>query len=97
MVEFLKVATRGFGMWVFRGRGICLGSEAGLKPDPRRFDPIFKDFSGRDSVPGSDATHLIAEDASGRNSLAASVQKGRTITKMTMKIINSVGTSFIMR
>ena len=58
---------------------------------------FFKDFSGRDSVPGSDATHLIAEDESRRNSLAASIQKGRTITKMTMKIINSVGTSFIMR
>ena len=58
---------------------------------------FFKDFSGRDSVPGSDATHLIAEDASGRNSLADPIQNGRTITKMTMKIINSVGTSFIMR
>ena len=58
---------------------------------------FLKDFSGRDSVSGSDATHLIAEDLGGRNSLAASVQKGRTITKMTMPIINSVGTSFMMR
>ena len=58
---------------------------------------FLKDFSGRDSVPGSDATHLIAEDLGGRNSLAASIQKGRTITKMTMPIINSVGTSFMMR
>jgi hypothetical protein len=97
MVEFLKVATCGFGMWVFRGRGICLGREAGLKPDPRRFDPIFKDFSGRNKRSGSDTTHLIAEESSGRNSLAAPVQNGRTITKMTMPIINSVGTSFIMR
>ena len=46
MVEYLKVATRSFGMWVFRGRGICLGREAGLKPDPRRFDPIFQGFFG---------------------------------------------------
>ena len=58
---------------------------------------FFKDFSGRDSVPGSDATRLIAEESGGRNRFAALVQKGRTITKITMPIINSVGTSFIMR
>ena len=88
---------RRFRMWVFRGRGICLGSEAGLKPDPRRFDPIFKDFSGRDGVPGSDSTRLIADRNATRNRFAVLVQKGRTITKTTIPIINSVGTSFIMR
>jgi hypothetical protein len=54
-------------------------------------------FRAATSVPGSDTTHLIAEESSGRNSLAAPVQNGRTITKMTIPIINSVGTSFIMR
>jgi hypothetical protein len=65
-----------------------------IRAGPAQF---FKDFSGRDSVPGSDTTHLIAEDKGLRNSLAASVQNGRTIAKITMPIINSVGTSFTMR
>jgi hypothetical protein len=58
---------------------------------------FFKDFSGRDSVPGSDATHLIADQAGGRNRLAEAIQNGRTITKITMPIMSSVGTSFTMR
>ena len=58
---------------------------------------FFKDFSGRDSVPGSDTTHLIADQTGGRNSLAKAGQNGRTITKITMPIMSSVGTSFTMR
>jgi hypothetical protein len=58
---------------------------------------FFKDFSGRDSVPGSDATHLIADQTGGRNSLTGPAQNGRTITKITMPIMSSVGTSFTMR
>jgi enoyl-CoA hydratase/carnithine racemase len=44
-----------------------------------------------------DATRLIADQNARRNRFAALVQKGRTITRITMPIINSVGTSFIMR
>ena len=84
-------------MWVFRGRGIASGVRHDYEIAPRRVTQFFKDFSGRDSVPGSDATHLIAEETGGRNRLADPAQKGRTITKITMPIMSSVGTSFIMR
>jgi hypothetical protein len=84
-------------MWAFVEGEICLRREARLQVCSAPGDPIFKDFSGRDSVPGSDATHLIADQAGGRNRLAEAIQNGRTITKITMPIMSSVGTSFTMR
>jgi hypothetical protein len=84
-------------MWVFVEGGFASGMRQDLSPIRAELAQFFKDFSGRDGVPGSDATHLIAEVTSGRNSLAGAVQNGRTITKITMLIMSSVGTSFMMR
>jgi hypothetical protein len=96
MVEFLKVATRGMHGHSWKGR-VASGVRQDLSLIRAGLTQFFKDFSGRDGVPGSDATHLIADPKGGRNSLAMAVQNGRTITKITMPIINRVGTSFIMR
>src|SRR5262245_9859586 len=97
MVEFLKVSTRVFACGSFAEGGFASGVRHDYERAPRRVTQFFKDFSGRDSVPGSDATHLIADQTGGRNSLAVPGQNGRTITKITMPIMSSVGTSFIMR
>jgi hypothetical protein len=86
-----------FACGYFAEGGFASGMRHDYEPAPRRVTQFFKDFSGRDSVPGSDATHLIADQRGGRNRLAAPAQNGRTITKMTMPTMSSVGTSFTMR
>jgi len=97
MIEFLKVATRGSACGYFVEGGFASGVRQDLSLIRAGLAQFFKDFSGRDSVPGSDATRLIADQNARRNRFAALVQKGRTITRMTIPIINSVGTSFITR
>ena len=79
-----------FACGYFAEGGFASGLRHDYESAPRRVTQFFKDFSGRDSVPGSDATHLIADQTGGRNSLAAPAQKGRTITKITMPIMSSL-------
>ena len=97
MVEFRKSPHAVSACGYFAEGGFASGLRHDYESAPRRVTQFFKDFSGRNSVPGSDATHLIADQTGGRNSLTGPAQNGRTITKITMPIMSSVGTSFTMR
>src|SRR5262245_22468685 len=67
-LNFLKFSTRVFACGYFAEGGFASGVRHDYEIAPRRVTQFFKDFSGRDSVPGSDATHLIADQTGAEQS-----------------------------